>query len=70
MNRNQKMTLKKVLIDLLSAEQLRELCGEFDVEADRRSSDSMRDGIARAKRAKTELMIERMAVDQLRSVRP
>ena len=64
------MTLKKVLIDLLSAEQLRELCGEFDIEVDRRSSDSMRDGIARAKRAKTELMIERMAVDQLRSVRP
>ncbi len=51
MNGNQKMTLKKVLIDLLSAEQLRELCGEFDVEVDRRSSDSMREGIARAKRA-------------------
>ncbi len=61
------MTLKKVLIDLLSAEQLRELCGEFDVEADRRSSDSMREGIARAKRAKPEPMIERMTVDQLRS---
>ena len=61
------MTLKKVLIDLLSAEQLRALCGEFDVEADRRSSDSMREGIARAKRAKPEPMIERMTVDQLRS---
>ncbi len=61
------MTLKKVLIDLLSAEQLRELCGELGIEVDRRSGDSMRDGIARAKRAKPEPMIERMAVDQLRS---
>lgn len=61
------MTLKRVLIDLLSAEQLRELCGEFDIEVDRRTSDSMRDGIARAKRAKPETMIERMSVDQLQS---
>jgi adenine-specific DNA-methyltransferase len=61
------MTFKKVLIDLLNAEQLRELCTEFDIEADRRTADKMRDGIARAKRAKPEQMIKRMTVDQLRS---
>ena len=61
------MTLKRVLIDLLSAEQLREFCTAFDIEADCRSADAMRDGIARAKRAKPEPMIERMTVDQLRS---
>ncbi len=61
------MTLKRVLIDLLSAEQLREFCTAFEIEADRRSADAMRDGIARAKRAKPEPMIERMTVDQLRS---
>jgi len=62
------MTLKRVLIDLLSVEQLRELCTAFDIEADRRSSDAMRNGIAQAKRAKPEPMIERMTVDQLQTV--
>ena len=61
------MTLKRTLLDLLEVDQLRDLCVEFDIEADRRSPDSMRDGLARAKRAKPERMIERMIVDQLRS---
>jgi adenine-specific DNA-methyltransferase len=61
------MTLKRVLIDLLSAEQLREFCTAFEIEADRRSADAMREGIARTRRAKPELMIERMTVDQLRA---
>ena len=38
------MTLKRVLIDLLSAEQLREFCTAFEIEADRRSADAMLDG--------------------------
>jgi hypothetical protein len=61
------MTLKRVLIDLLSAEQLREFCTAFDIESDRRSADAMRDWIARAKRAKPESMIDRMTGDQLRA---
>jgi adenine-specific DNA-methyltransferase len=61
------MTLKKTLLELLEVDQLRDLCAEFDIDADRRSPDSMRDGLARAKRAKPEWMIERMIVEQLRS---
>ena len=60
------MTLKKTLLDLLDAEQLRALCVELEVEADRRSTTSMREGLARAKRAKPERLVESMKVEQLR----
>lgn len=61
------MTLKKMLIELLSVKQLREQCTAYDIEVDRWFTDAMRDGIARAKRAKPGPKIELMTVDQMRS---
>ena len=60
------MTLKKTILDLLDAEQLRSACAELEVEGDRRSATAMRDGLARAKRAKPERLIEALRVEQIR----
>jgi adenine-specific DNA-methyltransferase len=60
------MTLKKTILDLLDAEQLRSVCTELDVEGDRRSASAMRDGLARAKRAKPERLIDALRVEQIR----
>ena len=48
------MNLKRVLIDLLTAEQLKDLCNELELEADRRSPAAMTEALASAKRAKPE----------------
>ncbi|MHB8257128.1 MAG: DNA methyltransferase [Acidiferrobacterales bacterium] len=61
------MNLKKALLESLEAEQLKELCVELEVDADRRSRDSMADALASAKRAKPEHLIEKLNVAQLRS---
>lgn len=60
------MNLKRVLLDLLNVEQLKELCTELDVEADRPSKESLIEGISGARRAKPEKLITRMTVAQLR----
>lgn len=60
------MNLKRVLLDLLTTEQLKDLCNEFEVEADRRSRAAMTDALASAKRAKPERLIEPLTVVQLR----
>jgi adenine-specific DNA-methyltransferase len=60
------MTLKKTILDLLDAEQLRSVCTELEVEGDRRSATAMRDGLARAKRAKPERLIDTLRVEQIR----
>ena len=60
------MTLKKTILDLLDAEQLRSVCAELEVEGDRRSATAMRDGLARAKRAKPERLVEALRVEQIR----
>jgi hypothetical protein len=60
------MTLKKTILDLLDAEQLRSACAELEVEGDRRSATAMRDGLARAKRAKPERLVEALRVEQIR----
>lgn len=60
------MNLKRVLIDLLTVEQMKELCLELELEADRRSSAAMSEALARAKRAKPERLIVPLTVAQLR----
>ncbi len=60
------MNLKRVLIELLTGEQLKALCLELDVEADRRSTAAMAEALAGAKRAKPERLITQMTVAQMR----
>ncbi len=60
------MNLKRVLIDLLTAEQLKDLCNELELEADRRSPAAMAEALASAKRAKPERLIAPLTVAQLR----
>jgi adenine-specific DNA-methyltransferase len=62
------MNLKQALLGVLEAEQLKELCVELEVEADRRSGEAMATALSSAKRAKPELIIDKMAVTQLRAV--
>jgi adenine-specific DNA-methyltransferase len=60
------MNLKRVLIDLLTAEQLKDLCIELELEADRRSPAAMAIALSSAKRAKPERLIAPLTVAQLR----
>ncbi len=60
------MTLKRVLLDCLAPEQLKELCAELEVGADRRSMAAMVEALVSAKRAKSGLLIEKLTVVQLR----
>lgn len=62
------MNLKRVLLDCLLPEQLKELCAELELDADRRSTGAMRDALASAKRAKPERLVEKLTVPQLRQV--
>jgi adenine-specific DNA-methyltransferase len=61
------MNLKQVLLDVLEAEQLKELCTDLEIEADRRSGEAMAVALSSAKRAKLELIIDKMTVAQLRT---
>ncbi len=60
------MNLKWVLLDCMLPEQLKALCNELDVEADRRSASAMFTALTQAKRAKPERMLELMTVVELR----
>jgi len=60
------MNLKQVLLDCLRPDQLKELCTELDVEADRRSQDSMIAALSSSKRAKPERLIASMGVVEMR----
>ena len=60
------MTLKRTILELLLPEQLKELCNELGVEADRRSNASMVAALASAKRAKPERLVDTLTVPQLR----
>jgi adenine-specific DNA-methyltransferase len=62
------MTLKQVLLETLDSEQLKSLCAEFELDADRRSSESMLAALQGAKRAKPERLISSLTVGQLRQV--
>lgn len=60
------MNLKRLLLELLTPEQLKEICAELGIEADRRSSAAMTEALASAKRAKPERLVEPLTVGQLR----
>src|SRR6476469_2141868 len=60
------MNLKKLVLELLMPDQLKQLCVEFDLEADRRSREAMVAALASAKRAKAERLVELLTVPQLR----
>jgi len=60
------MNLKQALLACLQPDQLKELCAELEVEADRRSAEAMREALASAKRAKPERLMEPFGVVQLR----
>jgi adenine-specific DNA-methyltransferase len=62
------MNLKNGLLAALDAEQLKELCAELEIEADRRSGEEMAAALASAKRAKPELITIKLSVAQLREV--
>ncbi|WP_316170078.1 DNA methyltransferase [Bradyrhizobium sp. SZCCHNRI1058] len=62
------MNLKQALLGALEAEQLKELCAELEIEADRRSGEAMVAALSGAKRAKPEAIIVKMTVPQLRAV--
>jgi adenine-specific DNA-methyltransferase len=61
------MNLKQALLAVLEAEQLKELCAELELEADRRSPEDMAVALSGAKRAKPELLIAKLTVPQLRA---
>ena len=61
------MNLKQALLAVLEAEQLKELCAELELDADRRSPDDMAAALSGAKRAKPELLIVKLTVPQLRA---
>jgi adenine-specific DNA-methyltransferase len=62
------MNLKQALLVALETDQLKQLCAELELEADRRSRDAMSDALAGARRAKPELLIAKLTVAQLRGV--
>ena len=61
------MKRKQALLDCLLKEQLKDICEELEVEADRRSQEAMVAALASSKRAKVERLIEWMTVEQLKN---
>ena len=61
------MNLKQALLAALDPEQLKTICSELEVDADRRSHDAMVAALASAKRAKPEVIIVKLTVPQLRA---
>lgn len=62
------MNLKHALLAALEADQLKAVCNELELEADRRSPTAMSEAIASSKRAKPEILITTMTAAQLREV--
>jgi adenine-specific DNA-methyltransferase len=62
------MNLKQGLLAALEFEQLKDLCTELEIEADRRSADAMVAALSAARRAKPEVLIVQLKAAQLRSV--
>jgi adenine-specific DNA-methyltransferase len=60
------MNLKRVLLELLTLEQMKELCSQLEIEGDRRSTAAMTEVLAASKRAKPERLVEPLTVSQLR----
>jgi adenine-specific DNA-methyltransferase len=62
------MNLKQALLNVLETEQLKDLCAELEVDADRRSPDAMYAALSSSRRAKLEMLIPELSVVQLRTV--
>jgi adenine-specific DNA-methyltransferase len=62
------MSLKQTVLTALETEQLKGLCAEFELEADRRSREAMIAALSGSKRAKPELLIVKLSAIQLRAV--
>jgi adenine-specific DNA-methyltransferase len=62
------MKIKNALLDVLDLEQLKELCADMFIEADRRSRDAMLAALRSAKRAKPHKIVPMLTVPQLREV--
>ncbi len=60
------MNLKHVLIDLMTAEQVKNLCVELEIQADRRSRVAMTEALVSAERVIPEQFIAPLTVAQLR----
>lgn len=60
------MSIKRVLLDLLTADQLKDICIDLEIDADRRSRDSMAAALRSARRAKPERLVPHLTVPQLR----
>ena len=62
------MNLKQAVLTVMETEQLRHLCAELDIDADRPSGDAMVAALLSAKRAKPEMLIATLKEPQLRAV--
>ena len=61
------MKLKKVLLDCLLKDQLKDICEDLEIDADKRSQEAMVEALASSKKAKPERLIEWMKVEQLKN---
>ena len=62
------MSLKKSILEQLSRSQLQALCSEFELGADRRSPDAMRQALSSSGTAKPEQLIIHLELDQLKEL--
>ena len=63
-----KMSLKKSILEQLSRSQLQSLCSEFELGADRRSPDAMRQALSSSRKAKPEQLIIHLELQQLKDI--
>ena len=62
------MSLKKSILEQLSRSQLQSLCSEFELGADRRSPDAMRQALSSSRKAKPEQLIIHLELQQLKDI--
>lgn len=62
------MSLKKSILEQLSRSQLQALCSEFELGADRRSPDAMRQALSSSRTAKPEQLIIHLELQQLKDL--
>ena len=62
------MSLKKSILEQLSRSQLQALCSEFELGADRRSPDAMRQALSSSIKVKPEQLIIHLELQQLKDL--
>ncbi len=62
------MSLKKSILVQLSRSQLQSLCSEFELSADRRSPDAMRQALSISRKAKPEQLIVQLELHQIQEL--